>query len=248
MPKTSLPSYDPSDFTPFAVTADVILFTIEDNALKVLLIRRAEYPFQGAWALPGGFVREDENPDQAAGRELAEETGLTEADCQLEQLASYGDPERDPRMRVVTVAYWAACAGLPETRPGGDAAATEWIGVERVDNQEIDLAFDHGRILHDARERLRAKMEYTALAAKFLPPVFGVGELRRVYEVVWATTLDPGNFQRNFRESGAFKRRSHPPQSARRGRGRPASLWSLKESGNPSMSALRRPIARRSSV
>ena len=151
-------------------------------------------------------MQPDEDIDTAAARELAEETGLTGADFHLEQLASYGDPDRDPRMRVVTVAYWSVCAKRPEPRAGSDAAAVELMPVDRIEGGEIALAFDHGRILRDALERLRARLETTALGAKFLPPTFRIGELRRVYEVVWSTRLDPGNFQRGFRVSGAFER------------------------------------------
>ena len=245
MSNSRVPGYDPKAFPPFAVTADVVLFTIADGALRVLLIQRADEPFRGAWALPGGFVLPDENLDQAAARELAEETGLKEADCHLEQFASYGDPDRDPRMRVVTVAYWAVCAQLPETRAGGDAAAAESMPVDRIESGEIDLAFDHERILRDALEWLRTKMETTTIGARFLPPTFRIADLRRVYEVVWHTTLDPGNFQRGFQLSGAFRRHRNRPVASRTGRGRPATLWHLKEPPNPSPMALQRPIARR---
>lgn len=245
MPNSRVPGYDPRAFPPFAVTADVVLFTIADGALRVLLIQRADEPFRGAWALPGGFVLPDENLDQAAARELAEETGLKEADCHLEQFASYGDPERDPRMRVVTVAYWAVCDRLPETRAGGDAAAAESMPVDHIESGEIDLAFDHERILRDALEWLRAKMEPTTIGARFLPPTFRIADLRRVYEAVWHTELDPGNFQRGFKVSGAFMRHRNRPAASRTGRGRPATLWRLKEPENPSTMNLQRPIARR---
>ena len=153
--------------------------------------------------VPGGFVKLDEDLDQAAARELAEETDLRPGSWHLEQLGSSGAPDRDPRMRVVTVAYWAICADLPELRGGGDAVAAALTPVAEIERGRVRLAFDHERIVRDAFERTRSKLEYTALAAKFCPPAFTIGQLRRVYEAVWNTRLDPGNFQRNVQESGA---------------------------------------------
>ena len=241
--------YDPGDYPPFAVTVDIAVFTIRDGALQVLLIERGGEPFLGARALPGGFVRSDEDLDQAAARELAEETGLHSGSWHLEQLASYGTPDRDPRMRVVTVAYWAVCAELPALRSGGDAVAATLVSVEEIERGAVRLAFDHERIVRDAVERTRSKLEYTALAAKFCPPEFTIGQLRRVYETVWNTRLDPGNFQRNVQESGAFEKRTEVASASRSRRGRPASLWSVSEStvvdGQPTMPLVRPPARRR---
>ncbi len=239
--------YDPGDYPPFAVTVDIAVFTIRDDALHVLLIGRGGEPFLGALALPGGFVRPDEDLEQGAARELAEETGLRPGSWHLEQLATYGTPNRDPRMRVVTVAYWAICADLPVLRSGGDAVAATLTPVQRIESGEIRLAFDHDRIVRDAVERTRSKLEYTALAAKFCPPEFTIGQLRRVYEAVWNTRLDPGNFQRNVQESGAFEKRMDAEAPPRSHRGRPASLWSLSESTAPDDLAepLQRPPAKR---
>ena len=238
-------NYDPSDYSRFAVTVDIAVFTIRNDALQVLLIERGQEPFLGALALPGGFVRPDEDLDGAAERELAEETGLRTGSWHLEQLASYGAPERDQRMRVVTVAYWAICAELPALRGGGDAAAAAVKPVEEIERGSVRLAFDHGRIVRDAVERARSKLEYTALAARFCPPEFTVSQLRRVFETVWNTRLDPGNFQRNVQERGTFERRdavAAPPLS---GRGRSAALWSVSD---PAVlqAPLARPLARRS--
>ena len=177
--------YDSTAYPPFAVTVDLAVFTIRRDALQVLLIERGGEPFQGALALPGGFVQPDEDLSQAAARELAEETGLG-ADAEawhLEQLASYGAPDRDPRMRVVTVAYLALCAELPAPRHGGDAAAAALTPVEEIERGAVRLAFDHERIVREAVERTRSKFEYTALAARFCPSTFTIGQLRRVYEV-----------------------------------------------------------------
>ena len=245
-------AYDPGDFPPFAVTVDIAVFTIRDDALNVLLIQRGGEPFLGAWALPGGFVQPDEDLDQAAERELAEETGLSAGSWYLEQLGGYGAPERDPRMRVVTVAYWAIAADLPAPRGGGDALAAVLTPVRDIEGGRVRLAFDHERIVRDAVERTRSKLEYTALAAKFCPPEFTIRQLRRVYETVWNTRLDPGNFQRNVQESGAFVKRSEPASGAapepRTGRGRPASLWSVgagRLDDAPPAAPLSRPPARR---
>ena len=198
-------AYNPGDYPPVAVTVDVALFTIRRDELHVLLIKRGIEPFAGAWALPGGFVQPDEGLDGAAARELAEETGVTEDSVYLEQLRSYGSPGRDPRMRVVTVAYWGACAELPSPMGGSDAAQAELVPVSEIEDGDIELAFDHDAIVSDALERVRAKLEYTALAARFCAPEFTISELRKVYETVWNTKLDPGNFQRKVRENRSFR-------------------------------------------
>lgn len=230
-------------FPPFAVTVDIAVFTIRDDALQILLIERGEEPFLGAWALPGGFVLPKEDLDRAAARELEEETGVRPGSGHLEQLASYGDPERDPRMRTVTVAYWAICSDLPVLRGGGDATRAGLVPVEKIERGKIRLAFDHERIVKDAVERTRAKLEYTALAARFCPPEFTISQLRRVFETVWNTRLDPGNFQRNVQKRAAFNRqlRISPPA----GRGRPAALWSVGDQTGLA-APLERPLARRS--
>jgi 8-oxo-dGTP diphosphatase len=142
--------YSPSDFPPFAVTVDLVVLTVRSDALCALLVRRGEAPFLGRWALPGGFVRVSESVDAAAARELAEETGVT--GLHLEQLATYGEPRRDPRMRVVSVAYLALAPDLPVPVAGTDAAAASWVPVSEVSS----LAFDHARILSDGVERARA--------------------------------------------------------------------------------------------
>ena len=193
------------NYPPFAVTVDIALFTIEDDTFKILLIERGGNPYRGNLALPGGFVRPDEDLDAAAARELEEETGLAEGAWHLEQLAAYGDPARDPRMRTVTVAFWAITASLPRPRGGGDAAAADLKPVDRIESGALRLAFDHDRIVADAVKRVRSRLETTTIAAQFCPPAFTVAELRKVYETIWNTPLDPGNFQRFVRDSGAFK-------------------------------------------
>lgn len=188
--------YDPRAFPPVAVTVDVVALTIRDGRLCVLLVERGEPPFAGWRALPGGFVR-DETLDDAALRELAEETGLRPGEGEfarvhLEQLGSYGDPGRDPRMRVVSVAYLAFAPSLPDPRAGGDASGAFWTPVDDAGR----LAFDHAAILADGLDRARSKLEYTPLATAFVGPAFTIGDLRAVYAAVWGEDLHPGNFHR----------------------------------------------------
>ena len=225
----SEPIYDPEHYPRFAVTVDIALFTIRDGAIHIALVRRGEWPFEGQWALPGGFVREHEDLDQAATRELAEETGLLHSDdWYLEQLGGYGHPTRDPRMRVVTVAYLAVCADIPALTAGGDAALAQLTPFQVI---ELGLlAFDHARIVQDALERIRSKLEYTTFATMFLPPVFTIGNVREVYETVWNTRLDKSNFQRNFRRNEAcfIECQNQPPARRRRPGRPPQQWWSLK--------------------
>ena len=204
-----------------AVTVDLVVLTVRDEALQVLTIRRGEEPFLGSWALPGGFLRPDEGLHGAAVRELSEETGLDADAVHLEQLATYGDPHRDPRMRTVTVAYIALAPDLPSPTAGTDAADAQWRPVEEA--LAAPLAFDHARILRDGVERARAKLEYTPLAAAFCGPEFTVSELRRVYEVVWGVRLDPRNFHRKVTRTEGFVVAAEGTTT--RDGGRPAQLY-----------------------
>ncbi|MBB2946742.1 8-oxo-dGTP diphosphatase [Actinoplanes lutulentus] len=200
-----------------AVTVDLVLLTIRSGDLQVLLVQRGIPPFEGEWALPGGFVLPDEDLDAAARRELREETGLDPEAGHLEQLATYGTPGRDPRGRVVTVAYLALLPDLPAPVAGSDASGAEWR------SSSTGLAFDHDRILADGLERARAKLEYTSLATAFCSPEFTVAELRTVYETVWQTTLDPRNFHRKVTSAEGFVEATGA--TAIRDRGRPAQLY-----------------------
>jgi len=190
--RTFLDSYDPAGFAPVAVTVDVVALTIRAGRLHVLLVERGEHPFAGWRALPGGFVQA-ETLDAAALRELAEETGLgTLGRVHLEQLRSYGDPGRDPRMRVISVAYLAFAPSLPDPRAGGDASGAFWVPVDEAG----ELAFDHAAILADGLDRARSKLEYTPLATAFVGADFTISELRAVYAAVWGEELHAGNFHR----------------------------------------------------
>jgi 8-oxo-dGTP diphosphatase len=185
---------------PVAVTVDVVALTVRAGRLQVLLVRRGEEPYRGRWALPGGFVRDGEDLAAAAARELAEETGVGGLAAHLEQLASYGAPGRDPRGRVVTVAYLAFAPAWPRHAAGSDAVDARWFPVAELQPPPAGrrLAFDHDVILADGVERARAKLEYSALGTVFCTEPFTAGELRRVYEAVWGVPLDPRNFWRKI--------------------------------------------------
>ncbi|MFG3499418.1 NUDIX domain-containing protein [Streptomyces sp. NPDC047928] len=216
--------YDPYAFEPFAVTVDLAVFTIREERLHVLLVRRGEEPYKDCWALPGGFVLPRESAGQAARRELAEETGLSDTTVghlHLEQLRTYSDPDRDPRMRVVSVAYAALGPDLPEPRGGGDAAHAQWLPYGTYG----PLAFDHDTILADAHDRIGAKLEYSCLATAFCPPEFTLGELRQVYETVWGVELDRPNFRRKVLATPGFVRAVEGPPRLTGGRGKPAALY-----------------------
>ncbi|MEV6926627.1 NUDIX domain-containing protein [Dactylosporangium sp. NPDC051485] len=202
----------------FTVTVDLVVLTIRDAALSVLLIRRAAAPFEGDYALPGGSVLQHEDLLHAAARELEEETGVGGAG-HLEQLGTYGAPDRDPRGRVVTVAYLALLPDAPAPRAGSDAAAAEWRPFASLP----PLAFDHARILAGGVERARAKLEYSPLATAFCPPEFTIAELRQVYEAVWATPLDLRNFHRKVSKTPGFVTPTGRTTAGERGR--PARLF-----------------------
>ena len=216
-------AYDPSDYPPFAVTADLVVLTLRDEALQALLVRRSGKPYAGRWALPGGFTQVDEDIEDAAYRELAEEAGVGRGDVVLEQLRTYGAPRRDPRMRVVSVAWLALGADLPDPRAGSDAADARWVRVAEALAESRRLAFDHAQILRDGLERARARLEYSPLATAFCRPEFTVGELRAVYEAVWGAPLDPRNFHRKVTGAEGFL--VETGERTPRGGGRPAMLY-----------------------
>lgn len=209
------------DYTPYGVATDLVILTVRSGRLQVLLVRRGIAPYKGRWALPGGFVREDEDLAAAALRELREETGLPTRQVHLEQVATYGAPRRDPRGRVVSVAYLALVPDPPAPVAGSDAAAAGWRAYDEI--EPARLAFDHDRILADAVERARAKLEYSPLATAFCADQFTVAELRLVYEAVWGFPLDPRNFHRKVSKTAGFV----VPTGATTTRdgGRPAQLF-----------------------
>jgi 8-oxo-dGTP diphosphatase len=218
-----LAGYDPHAFPPFGVTVDVALLTVRSGALSVLLVERDTHPFRGALALPGGFVRPDEDLEAAAVRRLERETGVRRAAAHVEQLGAYGDPGRDPRMRVVSVAYLVFAPDLPPPVPGRGTRSVAWRRVAEVEAPA--LAFDHEQVLAAAVERARAKLEYTPLAAAFVGEYFTVAELRRVYEAVWGRPLDPRNFHRKVTGTPGFLVPVGRPAPVGPEGGRPAALF-----------------------
>lgn len=217
-------SYDPSQFPPFAVTVDIVILTMSAGSLHVLLVRRGEDPFEGFWAIPGGFKRPNETLDEAARRELREETGVDAAPV-LTQFCAYGDPGRDPRMNVVTVAYLAVLRDVGEIEAGTDAAEAALTPVSDVLNGKLQLAFDHSGIVRDAIERVRLELEASGIATAFVGQTFTMAELRSVYEAIWGVQLDAANFRRSLlAEDGLVVptgRRAQPGSSG----GRPAELY-----------------------
>jgi 8-oxo-dGTP diphosphatase len=205
--------------TDVRVAVDLVIFTIRDGELHALLIQRAAPPFEGRWALPGGFILHGESLEDAALRELGEETGVR--NVYLEQLYSFGDPDRDPRGRVVSVAYYAlVAADRAPLSAGSDASDARWWPVA----EHPALAFDHGRILEYALERLRNKLEYTTVGFQLLPPKFTLTQLQLVYEAILGRALDKRNFRRKMELLGILK----PLQEwAREGRSRPAQLFTF---------------------
>ena len=229
-----LDAYDPSGFPPLAVTVDVVVLTIRQGRLCVLLVERSAHPHLGAWALPGGFVKPDEDLDHAAPRQLEEETGrdLSGSIGHLEQLATYGTPDRDPRMRVISVAYLALLPDLPTPTAGQDASAASFWPLEDIDlvagqltDGGADLAFDHHRILADGVARARAKLEYTSLATSFVVAPFTLAELRAVYEAVWGAPLHRQNFTRKVLATPGFVTPVGRKQDPVGAGGRPAELY-----------------------
>jgi 8-oxo-dGTP diphosphatase len=220
-------TYDASQYEHPSVTVDVVMFTILDGELKVLLIKRRHWPCEGMWAFPGGFVNIDEGLEEAAYRELREETGVSGEDVYLEQLYTFGDPGRDPRARVITVAYFALVSAdklhLLEgrLRAADDAADVGWFSVYA----SPFLAFDHADILNYAITRLRYKLEYTAVGFQLLPERFTLRELQQAYETVLGEELDKGNFRSKLRKSGVVE----PTERYRETGGRPARLYRFRD-------------------
>jgi 8-oxo-dGTP diphosphatase len=243
-------TYDPEHFPRFAVTTELVVLAVRDDELVVGLVRRGRWPYEGMWALPGGFVRADLDAslERAARRQLVEEAFLRLNPhaspgyvrlLRVEQVRTYWRPGRDPRpgLQVAAVAYLVVAPRLPGPAAGDEPPGAGWAPVADVLGERVALAFDHAAIVADAVERARAKLEDTALATAFLPPEFTVDELRRVYETVWGTPLDKRNFHRKVTAGEGFLEATG--HSTRRGGGRPAGLY--RHNG---VEALRRPILR----
>jgi 8-oxo-dGTP diphosphatase len=206
-----------------AVTVDIVIFTIRDEQLKLLLIRRAGEPYRGKWALPGGFVGMDEDLEQAARRELEEEAGVS--GVYLEQLYTFGKLGRDPRERVITITYYALIPSERiQLRAATDAEAVGWFGMDELPQ----LAFDHDEIFAMARQRLEAKLDYSTIAFQFLGEEFTLSELQSVYEIIQREPLDKRNFRKwvlaleQIEETGGERRE---------GAHRPAKLYRVIQPG-----------------
>ncbi len=209
-----------ADYPRPSVTVDIVIFALCDEDLRVLLIKRGHPPFEGMWAIPGGFVGIDESLEEAALRELREETSVE--DVYLEQLYTFGDPGRDPRGRTITVTYFAiAPAGTLRPRAGDDAAEARWWSIYDLP----PLAFDHANILAYALQRLRYKLEYTAVGFELLPETFTLSELQAAYEVVLGEKLDKRNFRRKILSAGVIEETG----GYRSGEGRPAKLYRFRD-------------------
>ena len=202
-----------------ALTVDCVVFGFDETELKVLLIQRALEPFKGRWALPGGFVRVGETTDEAARRELAEETGLER--IFLEQLYTFGAVNRDPRERIVSVAHYALVKlSDHRARAATDAAHAEWFPISKVPK----LAFDHAEILATALERLKGKVRYQPIGFELLPPKFTLSQLQHLYEAILETELDKRNFRKKVLSFGLLVPLD---ETLMAGRHRPAQLFSF---------------------
>lgn len=231
----------------FPVTVDVVALTVADDALKVLLITRLLEPFRGRPALPGGFVLPGEDLVTAAARELAEEAGVEHVPGHLEQLGSYGPKGRDPRGDVLTVAHLLLAPNFPVLSAGSDAEHAAWYPVGQVLDGGLQLAFDHERLLADAVERAKSKLEYSPLGAVFCGEEFTVAQLRAVYEAVWGTRLDPRNFHRKATGTPGFLEDTGRMTTG--DAGRPAALFRLAPAarpaaGQPTRAVLNPPLMR----
>ena len=217
-------NYDPSQYPAFAVTVYVVILTMSAGTLHVLLVRRGEDPYAGFWAIPGGFKRPNETLDEAAKRELREETGV-DAPPVLAQFGAYGDPGRDPRMNVVTVGYLAVLRDVGAIEAGTDASDAALTPASDVLNGKLQLAFDHQRIVRDAIDRIRIEIEASGIATAFVGQTFTMAELRSVYEAIWGVQLDAANFRRSMLAEDGWVvptgRRAQPGSSG----GRPAELY-----------------------
>jgi 8-oxo-dGTP diphosphatase len=206
-----------------AVTVDVVVFTIRDGKLKLLLVRRAGKPYRGKWALPGGFVQMKEDLEEAARRELEEETGVS--GVFLEQLYTFGRPDRDPRERVITVAYYALIPSEKlQIRAASDAEAVGWFALDDLP----DLAFDHAEIVAMAHQRLVAKLDYSTIAFAFMPEKFTLTELQEVYEIIRREAIDKRNFRKWILGLGQI---AETKEERRGGVRRPARLYRVKHPG-----------------
>ena len=206
-----------------AVTTDVVILTIRDGTLKLLLVRRGTDPFKGLWSLPGGFVSDDEDLDASAMRKLEEETGV--AGVYLEQLYTFGTPRRDPRERVISVAYYALVPSERlQLRTAADAEGVGWFALDELP----ELAFDHTEMVDVAHQRLAAKLHYSTIAFQFMTEKFTLSELQQVYEIILNQAMDKRNFRKRILALDQIEGTS---EERRTGNHRPARLYRIKNPG-----------------
>ena len=211
-----------------AVTVDCVVFgyDLDTEELSVLAIKRGEDPHKGSWALPGGFVEIDEPLETAAARELEEETGLD--DIYLEQLFTFGSPQRDPRGRIISVAYYALVDTQNHDPEGGsDAAKAQWVAASKLEQHEIDMAFDHQQVFDTALKRLRAKVTYSPVGFELLPDLFTMRQVQRLHETILDTSLDRRMFRYKMDKLGIIEKTDQKEENVNH---RPACLYRLKES------------------
>jgi 8-oxo-dGTP diphosphatase len=212
--------YDVTKYDKPSVTVDIVVFTILNDSLKILLVKRKEWPFENMYALPGGFVKMNETLDDAAVRELKEETGVK--DIYLEQLYSFGDVNRDPRTRVITVSYMALIDGESiKLSAGTDAIDAKWFDVLELPK----LGFDHNKIINYAFERLKSKLSYSNIAFSLLPEFFTLTQTQKVYEILLGHNID----KRNFRKKIESLKLIVPTNKIQMGTHRPAKLYKLAD-------------------
>jgi len=219
-----LEHYDPSRYEKPSFTVDLVIFTVRAEQLHVLLIKRAEHPAKGKWALPGGFINLTKDPsiEACATRKLIEKTGI--GTPYLEQLKTYGSKDRDPRGWTATTVYFALVVS-DAIELGGNQEAARWIPIQ---GEQVgpELAFDHAQILADAVERLRSKLEYTHIAVHLLPEEFTLPELQKIYEIILQESLDKSSFRRRVAQADMLE---EVPGKLRDGSGRPAQLYRFKQ-------------------
>lgn len=201
------------------VATDIVVFTIKDDQMQLLLIQRKYPPFMGKYALPGGFVHQDEAPMAAAKRELQEETGVQ--DVSLHQIKAYGEPKRDPRGRVLSIAFLALIRPKEQLKAQTDALSAGWFPIASLPK----LAFDHEQIIDDALKQLRLEIQMTNIAFQILPKQFTLTQLQVLYENVLGKTLDKRNFRKKIKELGTLKETDRFWQE---GAHRPARLYEFK--------------------
>jgi len=202
------------------VTVDLVIFTVDDKKLKVLLVRRANEPFEGYWSIPGGFLKKGESLEEAASRVMEEKTGVREV--YLEQLYTFGRPDRDPRARIITVTYFALIPWMRLIQPGSRKISDlAWFSVDDVP----ELAFDHMEILRRAVTRLRAKVSYSSIVYGLLPEAFRLSDLQKMYEIIINEKLDKRNFRKRMLATGLLEETG---KKERLGAHRPAMLYQFK--------------------